>query len=365
MKITVLGAGSGACSAAVDLKLRGFEVVLCSSYSPDIDTVVRSISRRGGLEYSGYLGEGFIEIKTSTKESTCVSDTDVVMIITLASGNEYYARRCSGLFRKEQLVFLNPGYIGCSLNFAKVLKETGRQVPKLCETNNLPYICRLVGPTHVKIFKRSNFLLFSSLPSKDTLESLERARQIYSFLVGARDTLETGMLNPNIVLHPAGMVMNAGWIEASKGHFFYYSDGTTPAIGRVIDAFDRERIAICKAASIRTMKFLDYYKRAGYTSSRAKNIYEAIKLSEPNKKIQAPQSLNHRYLTEDVAYGLVPMSTIAKMAGTLTPITDSLIRLASTLTTIDFWREGMNAERMGVSGFSLSKLRTLINHGNA
>lgn len=362
MRIVILGAGAGACAAAVDLKLNGFDVILCSSYEPDIKERITPIQARGGLDYSGVLGEGFMPIETSTDENE-VKAADVIMVVTLANGDEYYASKCGKLISEDQIVFLNPGYIGSSIRFSNIVRaNTGKRI-KICETNNLPYISRLIGPTHVRIFKKSKFLLFSSFPSKDNDLCFSKIRPIYPFLKLAENVLETGMLNPNIILHPAGMAMNAGWIEFTKGDFFYYLEGHTPAVARVIDSFDEERLNICRAAKVKTMKFVDFYYKNEYTTDGSKGVYEALRNSEPNRTIKAPPSLNHRYVTEDVGYGLVPMAAIGRIARVKTPTMDSLIHLISTMTAVHYETDGLTLEKMNLVDVDLSRLNAILKDG--
>ena len=362
MKVTILGAGSGAYAAAVDLKLRGFDAQICSTYEPDNDSKIKPLQSEGGIRYSGALGEGFQPIR-ATSDPSAVGESDLVMIITLAEGYEHYARTGAKRFRDGQLIFLTPGYIGGSLRFMKLLREATDVDARICETNNLAYIARQTGPAEVKIFRKSRFLLFGALPSKYTEESLEIAREVYPFLLSAANVLESGMLNPNIVLHPAGMVMNAGWIEATGGAFRYYSEGCTPAVARVMEAFEEERVAICDSLGIKTEKFIDYYKRSGYTSEEARGIYEALRASEPNRELMAPSSLDHRYLTEDVGYGLVPMKAIGDIARVSIPTISSLIHLSFAMTGVDYEAVGLNAEKMGVRGVTPEGLNEILREG--
>ena len=216
-------------------------------------------------------------------------------------------------------------------------------------------------PGEVRIFRKSKFLLLGVLPSKYSTGVFETAKKLFPFLKLADNVLESGMLNPNIVLHPAGMVMNAGWIESTGGDFCYYTQGITPAVARVMERFEDERLAICSTLGVKKTSFLSYYKESGYTSVEASGIYEAVRDSEPNKDIRAPPSLSHRYLSEDVGFGLVPMKAIATIAGVRTEVIDSLIHLSSSLTGEDFLKQGLTAEKMGISGMSTEELLTLVN----
>jgi opine dehydrogenase len=42
----------------------------------------------------------------------------------------------------------------------------------------------------------------------------------------AESVLEADLANLNAILHPPGMVCNAGWIEATGGKFGFYAEGS-------------------------------------------------------------------------------------------------------------------------------------------
>jgi opine dehydrogenase len=363
MKIVILGGGAGACAAAADLKIRGFDSILCSTYPADIAERIGPIRKKGGLEYSGSIGEGFAEIETST-DISCVKDADIVMIITLAEGYEYYARALARGLKKRQHIHLNPGYIGGILRFVSVLREEGvKEIPLMSETNNLAYACRIIEPTLVRVYQKAKYLICAGFPGALSEEASAKIREIYPVVKTAANVLETGMMNPNIIIHPAGMVANAGWIETTKGNFHYYIDGNSPSVSKLIEEVDKERVSLCKVANIWTLPFLDFYFQAGYTTVADKGVYVAFQNSEPNKTLKAPPSLTHRYLDEDVGYGMVPISCIARIAGTKVPTIDSIIHLSSVLRGVDYWSEGLTAKKMGLSGMTIKELSKYVESG--
>ena len=112
------------------------------------------------------------------------------------------------------------------------------------------------------------------------------------------------------------MILNAGWIQRTSGDLYYYYDGTTPAVAEVMRAIDRERVSIMKAVGFEAVGFIQRFFEAGYTSKRAveeNSFYTAFQESEPNRWIRSPSALNHRFLDEDVRFGLVPMSEIGRV----------------------------------------------------
>ena len=143
--------------------------------------------------------------------------------------------------------------------------------------------------------------------------------------------LETALSNLNAIFHPQGMIMNAGWIQHTNGDFLFYREGFTDAVGRVTAAVDAERMAVAKALGIPATPFIEVFYQAGLTTKAARDsgdISRACLESEPNKTIKSPSSLNHRYVHEDVGYGLVPLAALARLADVATPTIDALIQLA-------------------------------------
>ncbi|MBI4257853.1 MAG: NAD/NADP octopine/nopaline dehydrogenase family protein, partial [Thaumarchaeota archaeon] len=132
-----------------------------------------------------------------------------------------------------------------------------------------------------------------------------------------------------------------------------------------IEAVDKERIAVGKVFGLRPRTFVEYFSMAGYTARGDVSVREAIVSSVPDRHIRSPSSLNHRYLIEDVAYGLVPMAYLARVAGIETPIIDSLIHVSGRLNGVDHWREGLTLQKMGVDGMDVKGINKFVKEGFA
>jgi opine dehydrogenase len=191
-------------------------------------------------------------------------------------------------------------------------------------------------------------------------------KSVFPNVVPAANVMETGFANINAIMHPAGMLGNAGWIEKSGGEFLYYREGITPAIGAWIDAIDRERLEIVRRLGLPPLRFVDIFHQAGLTTAEARDTgsaYQAIHNSEANFTIKAPPSLDHRYIREDVGYGLVPMAEVGKLLGFKTPVMDALITLASTALGCDFRADGLTLVKMGLDGVSAEHLPVILADG--
>ncbi len=363
-KIAVLGAGNGGCAVAADLTLRGYEVRLFSRS----ESTIAKLAKRGEIEL---VENGVTKSATpyfmSPHLPPAIADADLIIVASPAVAHEYLAKGLAKHLSDGQMILLNPGHTGGSLHFANLLRAFGCEAKiRLCETVTLTYICRMREPGSVEIYRRTTNLRCAGFPARITGELVKEIQEVFPNIVAAENVLETGFSNINAMMHPAGMLGNAGWIENSGGDFLYYREGITPAIGAWIDEVDKERLAIVRSLGLRPLRFVDIFHQAGLTTTEARDsgsAYRAIHESEPNFTIKSPPSLDHRYIREDVGYGLVPMAEIGRLLGVRTPVMDALITLASTGLGVDFRSEGLTLGKMGLAGVPPQKLPGVLENG--
>ena len=72
--------------------------------------------------------------------------------------------------------------------------------------------------------------------------------------------------------------------------------------------------------------------------------------------VKAPPSLDHRYLYEDVGWGLVPWTALARAADVRTPTMDALIHLAGVANGVDYPSLGLTLNRMGLAGMAPQRI---------
>jgi opine dehydrogenase len=363
-KIAILGAGNGGCAAAADLTLRDFQVRLFSRS----ESTIAKLARRGEIEViEGGEKKFAAPYFMSPHLPPVVQGVDLIIVATPAVGHEYLAENLAKYLTDGQRILLNPGHTGGSLHFANLLRALGcKAAVQLCETVTLTYICRMPEHGRVEIYRRTTNLRCAAFPGKHTATLVKEMQAIFPNVVAAANVLDTGLSNINAIMHPAGMLGNTGWIEKSGGDFFWYHEGITPAIGKWIDAVDAERLAIVRALGLEPLRFVDIFHQAGLTTETGResgSAYQAIHESEPNMTIKSPASLDHRYIREDVGYGLVPMAEIGKLLGVKTPVMDALITLASTALGVDFCADGLTLKKMGLAGVTAQSLPMILENG--
>jgi opine dehydrogenase len=347
----VLGAGNGGCAAAADLARRCDDVRLYNRSAATLEP----IRARGGIELKGSLGEAFVPLETVTTDLAQACDgAELVMLCVPTSAHDFFVESLAEVLAPGQPVFLNPGHVGGGLYLANEMhRRTGRADVPFCETTTLTYGSRMAGPAVVNVMFTPTDVAFAAFPGRAQSELFALCRALYPQLVEAASVLETALLCINSVEHPAQVMCNAGWVEATGGDFRFYHDGTSPAVGRMIDRLDEERLAIAAALRMQTKSFVAYFHELGYTSARAVETgsgYVALQDSEPNRWIRGPKSLDGRYVHEDIGRGLVPWAEVARVHGVDTPMMDALIALASVMNGIDYRIAGLTLDGMGLAG---------------
>jgi opine dehydrogenase len=361
--IAVLGAGHGGCAAAADLTARGFTVRLHARR----EAALEPLRKAGGIHARG-VQQGLFPIAGMTTDvAEAIAGADLIMLVVPSSAHAHYATALAGLIDGAVPIFLNPGHTGGGLHFLKELRDAGYRGPvKTCETVSLTYVTRMEGPATVGIYSYMRQQKFAALPGRHAQELFDLVHALYPETVKATSVIETALGNMNAVFHPPGMIMNAGWIQRTGGDFLFYKEGVTDAVGRACQAIDEERLAVARRLEVPARPFLDNFYGAGLTSKEAYesgSISRACEESGPNETIKSPPSLDHRYVHEDIGYGLVPYAAFGRLAGVPTPAIDAMVLLASIATGIDYSVQGLTLGKMGLDGMNVAELKHFVETG--
>jgi opine dehydrogenase len=358
--VAIIGAGSGGCAMAADLTLRGFQVHLCACYFPER---IDELRNHGGIELTGSAGAGFVLPKLmTTNVAEAIKDIDLIFWTIPAIGHDFHARQCAPHVRSEQILILTPGAVGGALSVAHLLNQLGAKGIPIGETCTLPYGCRLTSPFHVEVYDVAKDVVLAMLPDVATDKVVRLVQPLFPNIIRGETVLETSLNYMNLLLHPVGTILNSGWIEHRKGDFAYYYDGISPSVARILEELDNERLNLLRALNLKPVPFVEWFFRRGKTQTKA-SVYEAIHSSIPNRNFRAPENLNHRFILEDIPFGLVPLSHFGRLLGVVTPVTDALILLASRMCGRDFLKEGNGLERMGIAKMSLDELKKWVSEG--
>ncbi|MBW1803648.1 MAG: NAD/NADP octopine/nopaline dehydrogenase family protein [Deltaproteobacteria bacterium] len=345
-KIAVLGAGHGGYGMAADLTLAGCEVHFYGSRERgNLEPVIK----QGGIELTGIARQGFAAVHRITNDiSEALEGVHVIMVTVQSLGHEALAELIAPHLEDGQTILLLPGNIG-SILFSRIVKEKSKAKDiRIGETTAFPYaVRRVIGEARAHI---SQFLPLhtAGFPARDTAPVLKLVKALYPDLVHpAGNVLEVGLSNPNC-FHLPICIMNTAVIEKSSGEFYPYSKGTSPSVIKTIEAVWRERGAVLSKLGLTERFPFEWHK----------DFFE--NLTPAQAVITGPTNMQHRMITEDCPYILVPLASLGQMIGVPTPVTRALITLASEVNGTDYFADGRNVERLGISGYSIEQLNAFL-----
>ena len=371
--VAVLGGGNGGHAVAAELALAGYKVNFFEL--PQFAASFEKVLRTKEVRTEGITGENVAKLNMATTDvQQAIKDAEVLFVITPAFGHRAMAEACAPFVQEGQIILLMPGS-GGSLEFAKIFRQ--KKVKKeisLAESVTLPYGARLKGPGHVSLFINALILPTGVFPSKRTAEVISTLKRFYPVITTAKDVVEVAINNPNPVVHPAATLLSATRIEHSKGEFYLYAEGMTPAVARTFESLNEERLALCKGMGYKlyhwdNIDFKDY--NLGETEEECR--YRILNTSMDScfgkdgiyagMKMKGPEHLKDRYVTEDVPYGMVFLSTLGSLLGVPTPTHDAVIQLASVVNRTNYWKTGRGAKELGLSSMDKQRLKTYLLEG--
>jgi opine dehydrogenase len=361
--ITVIGTGNGAHGAAADLTLRGYAVTLYEL--PEFEANLEAIARKGGILIRRGTDEKFVNIRHFTTDiREAFADADCIMPVVPTFAHHRIAEMCSPHVRDGQSIILNPGSTGGLFEFMKVFRD--RNVTATidwAETATLPYGARLVEPGVINVLLDAKAIFFAAFPATKTDEMLAQFKKMFPTAVKVKNILDTALNNGNPVSHPTAAILNTGRIEFTKGDYLHYKEGITPAVARVMEDVDRERMAIIRVYGLSEISTAQRLVMLGYTHPGT-DLYDQYQHSEVFAPMKAPADLHNRFITEDIAYGLVTWADLGDLAGVDTPLIDAFVHIASSIHGVNYFRDGRTLKNLGLGHLTAEQLVSYVNAGD-
>lgn len=359
-KVTVLGTGNAGTSLAGVLTLAGIDVSLAEL--PEFEASLEPIVGNGGIDVKGEYGVGLARPAVMTTDiREAIRGRQILMFCHPAYAHEAFTRACAPHLEAGQLlVYIS--YFG-AIRMRRLLSTLGVQAKVTTgETLSFVYACDKTGPHHALVKRRKEGLPFSVFPARDTGKALDLLNQVFEDFAPARNCLETSVNNVNPWTHPAGVLLNAGWIEATEGGFSFYMEGMTPSVLRLQRAMDDEKMEVAAALGLERITNSELARRMyrkiveKVGGTHQKQYYAGVK--------DAPKTVKHRYLLEDMRYGVVPIASLARQLRIPTPALDATITIASIVAEADLWNDGITMKSLGADGLTASELVDWVERGD-
>ena len=363
MRIAVLGGGNGSFAAAGDFALAGHEVRL---WRRDRAAVAAQRAAGGVIVVKDFRGRHEAKPALVTDDiAAAVAGAELIVCPAPAPAQPDIARVLAPHLVKGQVVFLPPGTFG-SFVFAQAAQKAGTGTGvAFAETGTLPWLTRKHGPFEVAITIRAKRLPTGVLPLRLADHALAVIGAAFPGAVEpCGDALSGALMNAGPIIHPPLITMNAAPLE----HFDrwdIHKEGTQPAVRRVTDALDAERIAVREAFGYGPPHFplADHYAREGEEWMYGRGSHD--KLTDSGDWREHIVLTEHRYMLEDVRFGLSFLVSAGARAGAPVPLAHAFMAIGSAICGEDFMQTGRTFATLGLGGLDTAALKKILSEGLA
>lgn len=358
MRIAVLGGGNGACAAAADLTGLGHQVYLWRRDRRALEALQASRT----LTLVDAAGRRDILLAGVCADiGDAVRGAELIVVPTPAFAQHDIALALAPHLADGQVIFLPPGSFG-SVVMLRALRRAGcaAQV-SIAETGTLPWLARKHGQAEVAITIRATRLPTGVYPARSAPRAFAVLRAAFPSVEPVEDALAAALMNAGPIIHPPLILMNAGPLEHFEA-WDIHNEGTQASIRRVTDALDQERIAVREALGYCGEHFplSDHYHSDRWMYGDAHQ--RLVDSGDWRERIVLTE---HRYMTEDVHFGLAFLVSVADWAGVAAPLASGLLAMAASICGKDLRRGERTLGALGLAGLTRAQMAALLEQGEA
>jgi opine dehydrogenase len=337
MQIAILGAGAIAYANAALLCSEGHDVIL---WSPSGQRTATLAAGAPLIATGAIVGRFHPHIAASC--AAALADAEAVVVAVPGYAHRHVLDAAAPHLRGEQTVVFSSHMSLSALYLAELLRKRGVATP-IAALGTTVVTGRQTAPDAVTVVTIRTRLDVAVLPDSAAAQGITVCRALF----GDRFVPRSGLLaialsNVNAQNHLAIALCNLTRMEL--GEAWGQNRHITPAVARLIEALDAERLAIAKAFGL-TVRTIHEHFNLSFGVPMGPLAEMAQALVQPGGN--GPATLDTRYVTEDVPFGLVPTIRLAALAGVPVPLHESGLRLMSALYGRDFEAENDILPQLG------------------
>jgi opine dehydrogenase len=355
--VAVIGAGNGGKTVAADLALQGWRV--CLAELPEFSQNLDELRHDPVLHVEGaFSGRARLD-NVTTRLDEALGAADLILICCQALAHERLAHELAPLVSPRHILVLNPGSTGGALHLARVFRQLGRrELPVMVEFSTLTYGCRAQG-NRVACAVKVGRIVYGVFPDTAAERVAPLLEPLFPGLVRGRHVLEAGLNNANPVIHPPITLLNAARFENEGERMLFYGDGVSPTVARLIASLDGERMALLRALGCHAQPDPLTSVQQGYAQSP--DYLECYRHGSGFSGFRSPNTLDHRYLHEDVGMGLVLYCRLGEQLGVPTPTSQAVVHFGGLVAGLDYLARGARTPTtLGLEGMTVEQMTRFL-----
>ena len=358
MKVAILGSGNGACAMAFEWARAGHDIYMFDF--PQFDRQIKAINKAGGI-YSEGMMEGFQPIKYAGHDiEICLKDAPLIFAVGPAYATEPFGKACAPYAAAGQIYVVCPSSCMGAILFKNALGLSIEDNSVIVsDTSTLPYAVRIIDDGKIAVYNRlGGGVLLATLPSNRNDMVYDLLKPVHECVEKAKNIFQTCLQNANPMLHPCITTLNAARIEGPDD-FFFYEQGVTPGVGRLLKAIDDERILLGKALGLEIENDPHISIRQGYLT--VEDYATGYATAPGFTGIVAQTQLDYRYYNEDAGFGLVLWIDLADRLGLEVPTIRAMLQIVSAIMDRDYKAEkARTLDTLGLGDYTIEQLLKVL-----
>lgn len=356
MRVSLLGAGAIAFGTAAYLAHAGHDPML---WSPSGNRTKALAA--GEKLVARHAVEGEFPVRVATSCAEAVAQADVVMLALPGYGHKAVLDAAAPHLREGQPVIISSHLSFGALYLSRLLAARGVKAPVIAwgttlTTGSQPSLTEaFVSTIRQKVD-------MATLPHSYAGEGLALCTTLFGDHFVARDgLLAIALSNLNPQNHLGIALLNLTRME--RGEEWNQSQNVTPAVGRLIESLDAERLAIAEAFSLPVKTVREHFSLSFHVPQDTVSAMNQDMFRRGHSGL-GPRTSDSRYVLEDVPFGLVPTARLGRIAGRPAFLHEAGIALFSAAYGRDFPSENNLLPGLGLPAqISIDALADLTRGG--
>lgn len=349
-RIGIAGAGAVALGNAAFLEQAGHGVTL---WSPS-GRGTAELAREGATLRSTGAIEGMFHPAVAASARALCEAADVIVLALPANGHRMVMEALAPHLRAGQAVIISSHASLGALHLGGLLAARGISLPIVAWGTTLTS-GRAEGGVAVRVNTVRARLDMCTVPAARSAEGLAICQALFGDRFVERDgLLAISLSNLNPQNHLGIALGNITRME--KGETWSQGEHVTPLVGRLLEALDRERLAIAEALGLKVRTIFEHFHLSFHVP--------VASISEMNQQMHrkgnggiGPATADSRYVTEDAPYGLAVTVALGDLVGRPAVLHKAGVDMFSAMYGRDFAAENDLLAALHLEGVSLGDLR--------
>ncbi|MBO1079214.1 NAD/NADP octopine/nopaline dehydrogenase family protein [Roseomonas haemaphysalidis] len=347
MRVAILGTGGIGRGYAAFLAANGHQPVL---WSPTGHPPTTTLVATGVVP-----GRHAVEVAADC--AAALAGADVAIVATVANGHRAVLDAMAPHLLASQVVVISGHCSFAALYLHRLLAARGVELP-IAAWATTALTARRGGAEGVHVSGLRQRLDVATLPQRLADRGEAACRALFGDRFQRREDLLAIMLsNLNPPAHMANMLLNL--TRAEQGEDWPNYGSITPAVGRVIEALDAERLALAAAFGLSVRTVTEHFVLShNIAPGSVAEMAAAVHAKRP--ELLGPKTLDSRFVTEDVPFGLVPLELLGRISGVPVPLHAAGIALFSATHGRDFRAENDLLPPLALAGTTKAALAAAL-----